>query len=287
MDLDRFLSHPGVVMIIGAADTGKTTFARRLLAQVVEMGKSAAYVDSDLSQTTVGPPACVGLHWVRRPEDLDSLAAADELRFVGSTTPDGVVLPHVVSTAALVEVGRRQSDYVILDTTSVVSGVVGQTLKYHTMELCDPVRVVAFQHGSEMEPIVGMLRRFLSAKVELLAADPEIIPMSPSDRSAARAAAFAKELRQPLGQWRVAPTVFAPTLPAGFELDRLHGMLVGVQDAAGLCLGLGVLRYEGGVLRVATHHGDDMRGLRLGSLRIDLETYDTTPVRLRQLIFGV
>jgi hypothetical protein len=30
-----------------------------------------------------------------------------------------------------------------------------------------------------------------------------------------------------------------------------------------------------------------MRGLRLGSMRIDLATYETSRVRLRQLIFGI
>ncbi len=81
--------------------------------------------------------------------------------------------------------------------------------------------------------------------------------------------------------------VFAPTLPEGFELDRLGGMLVGIQDGTGRCLGLGVLEHEDHVLRVATHHGEPMEGLRLGSLRIDLKTFETTRVRLRQLIFGV
>ena len=40
-------------------------------------------------------------------------------------------------------------------------------------------------------------------------------------------------------------------------------------------------------MRVLTRHGDAMRGLRLGSMRIDLETFETDPVRLRQLIFGI
>ena len=36
-----------------------------------------------------------------------------------------------------------------------------------------------------------------------------------------------------------------------------------------------------------TNSGDDMRGLRLGSLRIDLETFELTRLRLRELMFGI
>ena len=94
-------------------------------------------------------------------------------------------------------------------------------------------------------------------------------------------------LAAPLPRWRVQTTVFAPTLPEEFDLDRLDGMLVGVQDDQGRCLGLGVVESTDGVLRVATQLGEEMRGLRLGSLRVDLETFATQRVRLRQLIFGI
>jgi polynucleotide 5'-kinase involved in rRNA processing len=52
-------------------------------------------------------------------------------------------------------------------------------------------------------------------------------------------------------------------------------------------MGLGVLEHAEGAVRVATQHGDEMRGLRLGSMRLDLETYATSRVRLREVIFGV
>ena len=41
----------------------------------------------------------------------------------------------------------------------------GETLKYHKAELCRPDRVIALQRGEEMEPVVGMLRRFLDLEV--------------------------------------------------------------------------------------------------------------------------
>jgi polynucleotide 5'-hydroxyl-kinase GRC3/NOL9 len=277
----------GVIMLIGAPDTGKTTLARQLLAAGVAAGRTSAYIDADVGQTMVGPPACVGLRWVRSSDDLDDFSKADDLRFVGSISPERLVLQEVLATATLVEVARTEADLIIIDTTGAVSGVTGQTLKYHKMELCRPDVVVALQRGSEMEPMVGLLRRFFSAEVELTSVHPDVIPVSPEERRHHRTQRFADAFAPPLNRFRVKPTVFAPALPTGLDLSRLDGMLVGVHDGAGRCLGLGVLEHEEDALRVLTNVGEGMKGLRLGSLTIDMDTYETRPANLREIMFGL
>ena len=284
---DRMVGVTGVVMLIGAAETGKTTLSKLLILDALDAGLSVAYVDGDVASTIAGPPACVGLKYIESPADLDPEAPPAEMRFVGSVSPQGVVLPHVVAVARLVEAARANADLVIVDTTSAVGGVVGQTLKYHLWELTQPDLGIALQRGEDLEPIIGMLRRFLSAKITTAEPPNDATPPSPTERQTRQSDAFRRALAAPLPRWRVQTTVFAPTLPEEFDLDRLDGMLVGVQDDEGRCLGLGVVESTGGVLRVATHLGEEMRGLRLGSLRVDLETFATQRVRLRQLIFGI
>lgn len=276
-----------MIMLVGGPDTGKTSLAKLLLRDGLARARKVAFVDADIGTSTVGPPACVGLKWITSAHDFERLYEADELRFVGSTEPRGVILPHVVAAGALVDVARRSADFIILDTTGMVQGVVGQTLVYHLMEACSPALVVAMQRGAEMEPTIGMLQRFLAARVAKAGPLADLSPLGPVEKRAARIAAFAAALTPPLARWRVSPNVFAPTLPEGFDLEKLAGMLVGIQDGTGRCLGLGVLEYEDYVLRVATHHGEPMEGLRLGSMRIDASTFETTRVRLRQLIFGI
>lgn len=285
--VERLASSAGVIMLIGAPDTGKTTLARQLLTVGIEAGRSAAYIDADVGQTMVGPPACVGLKWVRSLEDTEDFSRPDDLRFVGSISPERLVLQEVLATATLVEVARGQADLIIVDTTGAVSGVTGQTLKYHKMELCRPDVVVALQRGSEMEPMVGLLRRFFSAEVELTSVHPDVIPVSPEERRTHRTARFAEALAPPLNRFRVKPTVFAPALPTGLDLSRLDSMLVGVHDGTGRCLGLGVLEHEDDALRVLTNIGEGMKGLRLGSLKIDLESFSTTRANLREIMFGL
>ncbi len=283
---ERVIGEHGTVMLIGAPDTGKTTLATLLLGDALLARRTVAFVDADIGTPTVGPPACVGLKRIRSHSDLSDMGGADELRFVGSIQPQGAVLPHVVAATDLVEVARREADFIVLDTTGFVSGVVGQTLKYHLMELCNPALVIAMQRGGELEPTIGMLRRFLSARIAKVTPDG-VTPVAPLERTEARRAAFAKELDGQLARWRVGHDVFAPTLPEAFDESRLDGMLVGVQDKQGRCLGLGALQWDGEAVYVATRHGDAMHGLRMGSLRIDLETFNTVEVRLRALMFGV
>jgi polynucleotide 5'-kinase involved in rRNA processing len=274
-------------MLIGSPDTGRTTFARRLISAALSVGRSVAFVDADTDQSTIGPPGCTGMAIIESPADLDGQIEAERLQFVGAILPERVILQQVVATAVLVGEARERADLVVVDTSGTVSGVVGQTLKYHKMELCRPEIVIGFQRGAEVEPLVGMLRRFFTSEVEVAPVGAEVRLSGPEDRRAWRAKAFASAFAEPLQRWRVRNSVFAPTLPAGLDLARLDGVLVGLQDGAGRCLGLGVLEHEEGQLKVVTNRGQGMRGLWLGSLRLDLETFEVSTVNLGDLMFGI
>ncbi|HEX6947867.1 MAG TPA: Clp1/GlmU family protein [Acidimicrobiia bacterium] len=283
----RLASSPGITMLIGGLDAGKTSVALEAVRTALAAGRRPVLVDADVGVSTIGPPACVAMKVFSGPEDLERLDEPDGLHFVGTTTPTRLVLQQVIATTVMTNRAREVGDVVIIDTTAVVSGVAGETLKYHKTELCRPDRIVALQRGEELEPLVGMLRRFFGVEVHVLASDPGILPMSPDDRAGKRAEQFARALRPPLERWKVRPTVFAPTLPVGLQLERLGSVLVGIQGKGGDCLGLGVLDHDDGALRVMTNAGEGMTGLRLGSLRIDLDTYQTSVINLRELMFGV
>lgn len=276
-----------VVLLVGAMDTGKTTLGRRIVERALARGRSVAFVDADVANGTVGPPACAGL-LVHRPGDqIVDGGSPDRIHFVGSTNVDRLVLQQVIATTTLANEGRELADMVIVDTSNHVSGVIGETLKYHKVELIKPDLVIGLQRGSELDPIIGMLRRFFSVEAMTTGVDPEVSPASPDERSSRRAQAFLDAFTEPLGRWRVRPTVFAPTLPSGLDLARLDGVLVGVLDGGGKCLGLGRLEYEDDALKVLTQVGEGMQGLRLGSTHLDLESGRLSPVNLRELMFGI
>lgn len=285
--LARQAATQGVTMLIGGLDTGKTTVALDAVRYALAEGHRPVLVDADIGISTVGPPACVGMKVFESEADLDRVHEPDALHFVGAINSSRLVLQQVVATAVMVERARHLGDVIIVDTTAVASGVSGETLKYHKAELCRPDLVIALERGEEMEPVVGMLRRFLDLEVVTAPTDPGLNPLGPDDRARKRTEAFAKALQPPLERWKVRPTVFAPTLPVGLNLGRLDGVLVGVQDPAGGCLGLGVLQVEDDTVRVMTNVGEGMTGLRLGSIRIDPNTYEGSVINLRELMFGL
>ncbi|HEX2153862.1 MAG TPA: Clp1/GlmU family protein [Acidimicrobiia bacterium] len=285
--LARDLAGASTVMLLGALDTGKTTLARRIARYAASEGRVVGMVDADVDNSTIGPPTCVGLRLIKDPAEVDEPLPADYLHFVGTLSPSRLVLQQVIATTSMVERAREAgANLVVIDTTATVSGVAGETLKYHKMELARPDRVVALQRGSEMEPIVGMLHRFFTIDVDVIPAEPETTVRSPDERAQRRAEGLRVAFAGPLERWRVRPTVFAPTLPTGLDLERLDELLVGIHDGNGHCLGLGRLEYEDGAVRVLTNVGEGMKGLRLGSVRIDLETFETRPVSLREVMFG-
>lgn len=282
--IESIAESSGTVMLIGSQDTGKTTLARDILRAARGV---AAYVDADVGTTTTGPPTCVGMKVVKEPGDLAALSEADELRFVGSVRPERLILQIVVATTALVNEARARADLVVVDTTSAVAGVLGETLKYHTVELIRPDRIVALQRGAELEPIIGMLKRFFDIEIDTLPVSSDLIPTPPDERWEQLRTGLARALQPPLDTYKVRATVFAPTLPTGLDLERLDSMLVGVHDGAGRCLGLGVLEHRDDGLRVHTSVASSMQGLRLGSLKVDRATFEVQAVNLRRTMFGL
>ncbi|MDQ3878407.1 MAG: hypothetical protein M3290_08695 [Actinomycetota bacterium] len=287
---ERLLESPGVVMLIGGVETGKTSFGIELARRATEAGIPTAIVDADIVQSTVGPPTTVGLRLCSEVVDFstEGLRAADALAFVGSLMPKGRLLPLIVGTAKLVQRAREAgSALVIVDTTSLVSGIYGQTLKFYKMELVQPDVVLAFERGGELEPIIGHAQRFTPAEVIEVAAEQPDSLSSVEDRMVFREQQFAAYFAGGVSRWRVKPTVFMPSLPPEFDLALLEGLVVGMDDGKGSCVGIGVLEYDAAedILRMVSPVTEGVRGLRLGSLRIDISGRSRGPVDLRQL-FG-
>jgi polynucleotide 5'-hydroxyl-kinase GRC3/NOL9 len=278
-------ASPGRVFVVGGTDSGKTTFTFRLARAGLQAGHVVALVDADVGQSTIGPPTTVGLKLVREPAHLESDHPPDALAFVGGISPRDHALPLVTGTAKLVmraiEIGARLT---IVDTSGLIDGVAGQVLKLTKAELCRPHRVVALARGGELEPIVGVLERFLSLDVVSLDVHPDIKVRSVDERAAHREARLAAFLGPQVYRWRVKPTVFMPTLPPIFDLAELDGLLVGIDDGRGDCLGLGILEYREDALRLLTPVSEGVRALRLGSVRVAQDGKITERVDLRSVL---
>ncbi len=287
---DRLLASRGTIALLGGIDTGKTSFGLGLAEAARSRGISVAYVDADIGQSTIGPATCVGLKYCNALAKVDAgtVATADELGFVGSTSPEGHLLPLVTATARLVHRAREAGcEIVIVDTSAMISGVYAEILKYHKLDLIRPASVVGFQRGEELDPILGLVHRFLPAQTTALKVDSTVLERSAEERLGSRERTLAAYFKPPLFRWRVKSTVFMPVLPPDTDLSRLDGLVVGLEDGKGRCRGIGLLEYDDreSVLRMVSSVKEGARGLRLGSVRITPEGKTLGRVTVRE-IFG-
>lgn len=287
--VDQAARTKHTVLLVGGLDTGKSTLSRQLLETAVAAGRPAAYLDADVGQKSVGPPATISLKHVRTAHDLepDVFAVEDALSFVGSTSPEGHLLQVVTGLAQLHRRALESgAEFVVVDSSGLVSGVYGQILKYHKVEMLRPDLVVGLQRGEELLPLLGVIQRFFDTEVVPLGVHPGVVPSSVEQRAENRERSMDRYFGAELHRFRVKPTVFMPALPPLFDLAQLHRLLVGLSDGAGATTGLGYLEYseEERVLRLISPVAAGPKALRLGSVRLE-ENHRAMRVDLRNL-FG-
>jgi polynucleotide 5'-hydroxyl-kinase GRC3/NOL9 len=260
------------ILLLGATDSGKSTFAWYLVHRLLEAGLRPAYLDCDIGQSTLGLPTTMNL-----AVPAEALRTAEEGTpfppqpgasfFVGSITPRGHMLPLLVGCQRLLEraweLGARS---VVVDTTGLIDPAQGGlALKQWKVELIRPHTVIALVKGRELESILWPLRLAGSPRVVELPVSPEARPRDRAERIARRQRLLnryfqgAGLLSFPLGR-----------LPI-FDLYRAAaGRLVGLLDARGFAVALGVvekLDRETGTLwlRTPLQDASHVASLRIGA----------------------
>jgi polynucleotide 5'-hydroxyl-kinase GRC3/NOL9 len=281
----RIVGRGGVAVALGGMDSGKTTFCKMVAAVAARVGRTVAYLDTDVGQSTIGPPTTIGLKYINTEEDVkpEALAHADAMYFVGSVSPQGHLLPLVVGASKLAEQARaRGVDVILVDTTGLIGGTLGQILKYHKVEVLRPDLVVGFQRGEELEPILGAIRRAFPYDVESLPVPEDVKPTSVDARITVRQNKLRDAFEPGAHRWKVKMSIFIPNVPPDVDPSVLEGMLVGLEDGEGSCAGLGILEYREGSLLMRSTVEEGAKALRIGSTRVGAD-YSTTRVDLRDL----
>ncbi|HUH06915.1 MAG TPA: Clp1/GlmU family protein [Egibacteraceae bacterium] len=279
----RVQARPGAVLVLGGIDSGKTTLATRLLGALVDAGLVPAYIDTDVGQSTTGPPATVGWRRVVSRADLTDLFEADGLYFVGDVTPATRLLATLTGAARALEASRAVSGAAVIDTSGFVSGVTAQTLKFHKIEILRPDHVVALQRGEELEPLLAAVRRFGSIETTRVQIHPGVVSKTAEQRAERRSRLLRRYFAPPLTRYRVRAAAFMPTLPPTLDASRLHGLLAGLDDEQGNCIGIGVVEHREAGLRLAARTGVIPSALRLGAVAVD-DDWTTRSIDLRSLL---
>jgi polynucleotide 5'-hydroxyl-kinase GRC3/NOL9 len=162
--------------LVGGVDSGKTTFAAYLVNETLRAHRSCAVVDADIGQSSIGPPGTVSLGFPDNPvEELKSIPMAF-FYFVGAISPQRHLLPCVVGVKKMVEAARSRAgripDKIVVDTTGLVQGRLGRTLKEYKLDALEPDNVVFFQRRRELESLARLWER--KSQVYRLEVGPQV-----------------------------------------------------------------------------------------------------------------
>jgi polynucleotide 5'-hydroxyl-kinase GRC3/NOL9 len=278
-----FPSLRGVILVVGAPDTGKTTFARYLYRRLCKHHERVAFIDGDMGQATLGPPTTMTLALSEPGDDAFPPVGPRYRAFVGDVTPRGHMLPTLVGAHRLVQKAREEgASAIVFDTTGLVGPTQGGgALKQAKVDLLQPAAVVGIQRGDELEHL--LLPPRLSGRTRVID-----LPVS----RAARRREFSIRREHRAAQFR---RYFADARPLGIAWRRLAVLLepaftpnrlVALEDREGFTLALGIVTASDPPHDMVTLHTplatpDEANAIRLGDLALDPHTFHES--RLRKL----
>ncbi len=249
------------ILIIGAVDRGKSTFAKYLVGEFLRKGKATVFVDSDIGQSSISIPGTIGLKKIEKPEDIGSFA--DLLFFVGYTTPS-ISIPHFLEIfSRAIEKARSFNLPIVVDTTGFVSGE-GRSLKVKKVEIFNPDIVIAIQKENELSELLSDI------KVPCLVLEPssKVFPRDQQVRAnyrKERLVSYFKDSKSylfPLRLFKEPINVYN----ASSYLERMVGIFSG-ED----CIGVGYIEEideDGVVVRANLKNLKDVKSLRLGKVKL-------------------
>ena len=274
------LQLQGTLLVVGAPDVGKSTFARYLYRQLQNAGRRAAYLDGDPGQGRLGPPATMTMTTGLMLDSPLQIEGPVWRSFVGSTTPARHMLPVIVGAARLIRAAHEAGSYVVVyDTTGLIDPTRGGThLKLAKINLLRPSILFAIQRERELDPLLMPLRQGRRVKVIEMPVSPSAESRDLLNRQAFRAEKFARYFtgaRPKKLSW--AHLAVFPT--PSFKLN----LLVAMEDVNGYVLGLGIIQQIMEDSREVTlltplPSLEGVDSIALGDLVLDPQTFFDQPV---------
>jgi len=280
--LDILEKEKGIAIILGATDTGKTTLANFLILNLCRQGLKVALVDTDIGQSTLGPPATIGFAVFKSDPDWEVVLSPPEIFFVGSTTPEGHFPLFLKGVKRMTDKALSYAtDSILVDTTGFVSGEAGKELKRRKIDLISPRFILALQKSDEIEYILGLYQENPLYKILRLPLCEKVRPRSMEERRTNRANKFRDYFKDSviqelaLEQVRTEGEVLDPSgeaIPLEWSL-RISGLLAGLKDCNDETLALGIIKNyleEKKTVRVSTPLRDiqSLKMIHLSSLKI-------------------
>ncbi|MCW4004226.1 MAG: Clp1/GlmU family protein [Candidatus Bathyarchaeota archaeon] len=262
--------RPAVVLVVGQADSGKSSFCTYMVNKLVEANCKVAVLDGDLGQSDIGPSATVGYAVTsKQVTELYNLRLANAF-FAGVTSPVMAVAKALGGyNGMLNEIMQRQVDFVVVNTDGWVSGDDAVRYKASLVKELKPDVLVGVQVAEELAPLVPNLE----SNLIVVESSSALSPRSPEKRKSLREMSYARYLQgskvqcYPMSQLTVEPRNAVPK-----DLEPQKSILVGLYGSENKFLGIGVLRElnpERKVLKVQTAVSAKPKRLVIGKVRLN------------------
>ena len=268
--LDSVAGEKGIILFLGATDTGKSTLAKYLISRLCQIGVETALVDADIGQSSLGPPTTIGLSVFDAPPDWDSVSPR-EIFFVGSTSPEGFFSLHVRGTKKMADRALSYGAQAILvDTTGFVFGESGRDLKQRKIDLLLPQFIVAIESSEELEPILSPYRDRSSPKIFRLRPSACAKPRTWEERKLYRT----KKFREYFASSETRSFIINGVRIEGKTEDlTMAGILLGLKDENDNTLALGFLDHyseDENSMKVLTPMKEtgSVSSIQIGSVRL-------------------
>ena len=263
----------GIAYVVGAADRGKTTFCRWLAARLAETALTG-FLDCDIGQSTLGPPATLGLALYR--DSLDT-PLSTFFRFVGAVTPSGHMVQELVGALRLKERAREEgAPFLVVDSPGWVVEPAAQEFHVRMIDLLQPDIVIGFERGPELEGILVNFRRHPRIRIIECAVPPQVVERKRDWRRLYRFQRFSEYFAHAIPQARfISGLGVHGRMPESFREDSWRDLLIALCDAEMMVVALGLvdrLDLVTGTLtfRAPPHDAHRVATVHVGSLQIDL-----------------
>jgi len=233
-NLSSLQSRPAIAMVLGAVDSGKTSFCTYLVNKLLAGNHKVAIIDGDLGQADVGPPCTVAYAITSKPiTDLFNLTLENAF-FVGVTSPSKAVEKTIQGLTILKdEAIKKNPDFIIVNTDGWVDGEDAVKYKAQLVEKINPDIIFFMQQNNQSTPLLNELGNRRTMVVESPAA---VKQRSREKRRSLRELGYLKYLRNakvqsiPIGWVKIenGEYMFISRNPADIKLEKNLQRLIGV-----------------------------------------------------------
>ncbi|OGP21890.1 MAG: hypothetical protein A2054_06800 [Deltaproteobacteria bacterium GWA2_55_10] len=249
MELEREImkailsSQARSIMIVGGADTGKTSLIEAL-ADLLSRDSRMGILDLDMGQSHIGPPTTLGWGVVSKGFKGWERIKTAGLYFTGATSPPGNLLPSLAGARLLLDRALQRCDKVVIDTTGLISEPLGRVYKQYKIDLLSPDIVIGIERTDELGHILDAYRYQRRPKVFRVPVSQLAIQKTIIRRTDWRAQKY-REYFEDVKELRIDSSSVGLRFTRDIEEYGLEGRLVSFRDNVQRDLALGYITDTG------------------------------------------